>query len=99
MPTRIILHPSGIPPLAAKLLGRRSGRKESPTKMLHSDSKNPKGDSSEGEAWPTTSRSDRLRKRRTKASRKRRFSINKKARIGELGTPSVIVDLTSDRNT
>src|SRR5260370_35609255 len=59
----------------------------------------PRGVSSAGELWPTTIRSGRLRKRRAKASRIRRFSINKNARIDGLGAQSAIDDLTSVRNT
>src|SRR4029077_6206443 len=99
MPTRTILLPAGIPPLAVKPARRRPARKASPTKTLHLVSRISRGDWSVGEAWPTTSRSGRLWNRRTKASRKRRFSINKKARIDELGTQSTIEDQTSDQNT
>src|SRR6267143_2404592 len=98
MPTRTILQVSRIPPLEVQLARKRLGRKESPTKTLHCDAIVPRGVSSVGEPWPTTSRSDRLRKRRTRASRKRRFSINKKARMDELRTQSVIIDLTSKEN-
>src|SRR6266568_1991747 len=54
----------------------------------------PSGVSSAGEVWPTTRRSGRLRKSRTKASRRRRFSISKNARIDEAGTLSFINDIS-----
>src|SRR2546423_15552564 len=54
----------------------------------------PRGVSSAGEVWPTTRRSGRLRKSRTKASRRRRFSISKNARIDEAGALSFINDIS-----
>src|SRR6266480_1308638 len=59
----------------------------------------PTGVSSAEEVWPTTTRSGRLRKSRTKASRRRRFSISKNARIDKTGTQSFMDDISLEQGT
>src|SRR5678809_414542 len=94
IPMRMILKPACVPILVDRLAGRRPGTKESLTRTSQWVSSMPTDDSSEGELWPATTISGLLRKRRTKASRKRRFSISKKACMDETGAQSFIDNLS-----
>src|SRR5215469_11360815 len=75
-----------------KFAGSQFALKEAMTKTSQPESRMSCVVESTCPLCPTTVRSERLRKRRTSASRNRRFSISKNTRIDTLGKDSLIKD-------